>query len=150
MNKLLYVLSFLLLFSCSGESTEVKKNKEKSKTDTSSVENPLDEDTLDIKSDYKMDNVDPKGRKEFKENLVEIEKKHGIQWDFCTCVVANDSINKAFQDPNISDADFDRASDRFDIVAEKCKAFQIQNPQQTPEERARHEKKVRDCLKAAK
>lgn len=97
-----------------------------------------------------MDNVDPKLRAEFKVSLAQIEKKHGIQWDFCTCVMANDSLDKAAKNPNLSDADFDKIMERFDVVEEKCKAFRIQNPNQTPEERARHEKKVSDCLKAAK
>jgi hypothetical protein len=34
---------------------------------------------------------------ELKENHEKIVKKYGEQWDFCTCVVANDSINDAFE-----------------------------------------------------
>lgn len=148
MNKLLYVLSFFLLFSCSGESVDDTIDTEKPQVDTTSVEDPLENDTLEIKSDYTMDNVDPKERKEFKENLAQIEKKHGVQWDFCDCVGANDSINKALQVPNLPDAKLDKLIDRLTTVEEKCQAFLVQNPNQTPEERARHEKKVRDCLKA--
>ncbi|MCJ8288878.1 MAG: hypothetical protein HRT58_05640 [Crocinitomicaceae bacterium] len=150
MNKLLYVLSLFLLFSCSGESTEDTDPKEQPKNDTLSVENPLELDTLNIKSDYKMEDVDVKERKEFKKNLANIEKKYGIQWDFCTCVLANDSLDKAVKNPAVSDLDMDQIFKRFDVVAEKCKAFQIQNPNQTPEERARHERKVSNCLRGAK
>lgn len=150
MNKLLYILPLLLMFSCSDDSTVQKKKKDTKEVDSLDVENPLENDTLDIKSDYKMDNVDPEKRKEFKENLANIEKKHGVQWDFCDCVIANDSINKALQIPNLPDSKLDKLIDRLTIVEEKCQAFLIQNPNQTPEERARHEKKVRNCLKAAR
>lgn len=82
------------------------------------------------------------------ESLIEIEKKYGEQWDFCTCVIKNDSINKAFSKP-VSDSEFDRLSERFDVIDEKCKAFLVQNPNVTPEERVEHERKVKKCLKEA-
>ena len=150
MNKFLYVLTIFLLVSCSDDSTVQKKKKVEVEVDSLNVEDPVENDTLDIKSDYTMDNVDPKERKEFKENLAQIEKKHGTQWDFCTCVIANDSLDRAVKNPAVTDLEMDQIFNRLDVVAEKCKAFQIQNPNQTPEERARHEKKVRDCLRAAK
>lgn len=150
MNKLLYLLSLSLLFSCSGDPAKDKDDKDKTDADSTLVENPFENDTLNIKSDYKMDGVDPKERKEFKQNLAQIEKKHGLQWDFCDCVSANDSINKALQIPDLPDAKLDLLIDRLTTVEEKCQAFLVQNPNVTPEERARHEKKVRDCLKAAK
>lgn len=150
MNKLLYALTLLLLFSCSGEPEKDKDDKDKPDTDTATVENPLDLDTLNIKSEYKMDGVDPKQRREFKQNLAQIEKKHGVQWDFCDCVTTNDSINKALQIPDLPDAKLDLLIDRLTVVEEKCQAFLVQNPNVTPEERASHEKKVKNCLKAAK
>ena len=150
MNKLLYVLCFFAFFSCTEDPAKKKEDKREVQTDVLDVDDVDDTDTIQLVSDYKMDNVDPKERKEFKENLAQIEKKHGVQWDFCTCVVANDSLDKAVKNPNVTDLEMDQIFDRFEVVAEKCKAFQIQNPNQTPEERARHEKKVRDCLKASK
>ena len=48
----------------------------------------------------------------------------------------------------LSDSDFERLSSRFDVIDKKCKAFLAQNPNLTPDDRAKHEKKVRDCLKA--
>ncbi|MFK7786966.1 MAG: hypothetical protein AB8B56_17730 [Crocinitomicaceae bacterium] len=149
MDKLLYLMCFFVLLSCGEEPAKKKEDMDTTEVDTLNVEDPLDTDTIEIVSDYKMDNVDPDERKEFKENLAQIEKKHGVQWDFCTCVVANDSLDKAVKNENISDAEMDEIFERLEVVSEKCKAFQIQNPNQTPEERARHEKKVRDCLKAA-
>lgn len=139
-----------MLLSCGEEPTKKKGDKQEIEVDSLNVEDPLDTNTVAIVSDYTMDNVDPKERREFKENLAEIEKKHGVQWDFCTCTVANDSLNKAFQVPNLPDAKVDKLIDRLSVVEEKCQAFLVQNPNQTPEERARHEKKVRDCLRAAK
>lgn len=149
MKKILYLLSLLLFFSCGEEPAKKEIEREIDEVDTLDIVDSTEVDTIEIKSDYSMDNVDPKERKEFKENLVQIEKKHGVQWDFCTCVIANDSLDKAVKNPATTDADMDRIMERFDVVEEKCKAFRIQNPNQTPEERARHEKKVRDCLKAA-
>jgi hypothetical protein len=150
MKKFLYVLCLFVLFSCGEEPTQDLEDLIDVEVDSLDIEDPFENDTVEIVSDYAMDNVDPKERREFKENLAQIEKKHGVQWDFCTCVVANDSLDRAVKDPTTNDAEMDKILERFDVVAEKCKAFQIQNPNQTPEERARHEKKVRDCLKAAK
>lgn len=150
MHKLLYLLGFSFLIACSGGDSNEAGDKDNFDKDSLSSKDVYEGDTLTIKSDYKLDNVDAKERKEFRENLAQIEKKHGVQWDFCTCVVANDSINKALQIPNLSDAKLDKLLDRLTTVEEKCQAFLVQNPNVTPEERARHEKKVRDCLRAAK
>lgn len=105
-------------------------------------------DSLKIESEYDMETVDKKHQKEFMENLAHIEKEFGQQWDFCTCVVKNDSIDRAFK-KDLSDAEFDRVAARFDVVEKRCKAFLVQSPNQTPDERQAHNQKVRDCLKAA-
>lgn len=128
------------------------ENPSDTSNDTDSTEIKVEvQDTLDkqIISDYDMSTVDKKNSKEFKENLVKIEKQFGEQWGFCDCVIKGDSINKAFSNPNLPDKEFDRLSERFDEIDEKCKAFRIQNPNVTPEERAKHEKKVKKCLKEA-
>ncbi len=146
MNKLLFFITLFTVISCTSD-----VNNAELLTDTSdslAVEN--DKDTIDkhIISDYDMSTVDKKNQKEFKQSLAKIEKIHGEQWDFCTCVVKNDSINKAFAKP-VSDKEFDRLSDRFDEIDSKCKAFLAQSPNVTPEERVAHEKKVKKCLKEA-
>jgi hypothetical protein len=82
---------------------------------------------------------------ELKESIAKIEKKYGEQWDFCHCVVVNDSIDKAIKGGNSDD----KLMARWDIVDKKCQAFRIQDPARTPEEREAHEKRVRKCLKAA-
>lgn len=147
MKKLLFLITILFLISCSS-TPEVDTDEIEVDKDSIADANLIDSLSKEVISDYDMSNVDKKNSAEFIKNLVEIEKKYGEQWDFCTCVVKNDSINKAFSSP-VSDKEFERLSDRFDVIDEKCKAFLVQNPNVTPEERAKHEKKVRECLKAA-
>lgn len=105
-------------------------------------------DSLQIESEYNLDTVDPKHREEFLENMAKIEEQYGEQWDFCTCIVKNDSINKALSQ-DIPDAEFDKVLERMEYVDGKCKAFLVQSQNQTPEERYIHEEKVKKCLKAA-
>ena len=147
MNKLLFIITVFTVLSCSS-------NWDSPEGDTLAcdtlMEKDLEKDSLDeqIISDYDMSTVDKKNSKEFKENLVKIEKQFGEQWGFCDCVIKNDSINKAFS-KQVSDTEFDRLSERFDEIDQKCKAFLAQNPSTTPEDRAKHEKKVKKCLKEA-
>ena len=126
-----------------------------SKTDDDSlvIDKDLAVDSMSAKttdiaviSDYDMSKVDADNVEEFKENLVKIEKEFGEQWDFCTCAVKGDSINEAFKKPDLPDAEFNALFERLDFIDEKCKAFRIQNPSKTPEERAAHEKEVKKCL----
>ncbi|HIP31658.1 MAG TPA: hypothetical protein EYG86_02735 [Crocinitomicaceae bacterium] len=148
MNRLFIIITLVSLISCK---SEVKILVDDVDILADSIPEITEPDALDsiIVSDYDMSDVDRKDVKEFKENLVKIEKEYGEQWDFCLCVVKGDSINKAFMNPDISDDKFNKLSDRFDVIDEKCKAFRIQNPSITPAERAAHEKKVRTCLKEA-
>jgi hypothetical protein len=141
-------LSFFLILSSCGEESNGFKPKKKAvvvMTEEDSITATID--SLHITSDMDMSLISPEDRGEFLKNLAEIEKKHGQQWDFCTCVLKNDSINKAFM-KELSDEAFDELSLRFDVIDAKCKAFLAQNPNQTPDDRAKHEKKVRDCLRA--
>ncbi len=147
MKRLLFFITIISLFSCASDPEVVIEGPEQA-GDTIQKNNRLDSLEEQIKSDYDMSTVDDENSEEFMESLVEIEKKYGEQWDFCTCVIKNDSINKAFSSP-VSDNEFERLSARFDVIDEKCKAFLVQNPNVTPEERAKHEKKVRNCLKEA-
>lgn len=82
---------------------------------------------------------------ELKESIAKIEAKYGEQWDFCHCVVVNDSIDKAIKAGNSDDKLFER----WDYVDKKCQAFRIQDPNRTPEERDAHERRVKKCLKEA-
>lgn len=82
---------------------------------------------------------------ELNESIAKIEEKYGEQWDFCHCVVVNDSIDKAIKSGNTDDV----LLERWDYVDKKCQAFRIQDASRTPEQRDLHEKKVRKCLKEA-
>lgn len=75
----------------------------------------------------------------------EIVKKYGEQWDFCTCIQKGDSINKALSNSEDED-EIDKIIDRMEFVDNKCKGLLIQ-PNDTPEDRALHQRKVSDCLK---
>jgi len=147
MNKLLFFITVFTVFSCTSDGNNSDDAVEV--VDSTLVDANV-QDTLDkqIISDYDMSTVDKKNSKEFKQNLVNIEKQFGEQWGFCDCVIKNDSINKAFS-KQVSDKEFDRLSDRFDEIDQKCKAFLAQNPNTTPEDRLKHEKKVKKCLKEA-
>lgn len=147
MIRLFSVITLFFLFSCGSESGK----KEKIEKDNDTLTEIVKEDSLDkiIISDYDMSGIDKKMKKEFKENLVKIEKEHGVQWDFCDCVVKGDSINKAFMKDNIPDREFSRLEKRLNEIDHHCQAFRIQDPNTTPEERAEHEVKVRKCLKEA-
>lgn len=82
---------------------------------------------------------------DFKENKKEIEKVFGEQWDFCHCVIVNDSIDKAVKSGNFDD----KLMERFDEVEVKCKSFLVMDNSRTPEERMLHEKKIKNCLRDA-
>ena len=77
----------------------------------------------------------------------EIEKKYGVQWDFCDCVVKNDSVNKVLETAG-DDADYDAILARMDVIDQHCKGM-LATPNTTPEQRDRHARKVRKCLKEA-
>lgn len=89
--------------------------------------------------------------KEQQENLAKIEKRYGEQWGFCECVVANDSIDKAVKKiTDFETPETEKLLERFDHVSKKCQAFLGMDSSRTPEEREKHEKKVKKCLKDAK
>jgi hypothetical protein len=135
---------FLLFFTISCSSNEKCTDCELEK-ENDSIQKKDSVSTLE--SELKAETLIPES-KEQAENLKKIEKKFGEQWDFCSCVIANDSINTAFE-KNVSDKEADVLMKRWEFVEIKCKAFLTQ-PNSTPEERAIHEKKVKKCLKSKK
>lgn len=148
MKLIVSIISTLLIFSSCGDYK--KEHEAKCENEVMSSEDSLTAtmDSLHIESHIDMSLVDEKDKKDFIKSLAAIEHQYGEQWDFCTCIVKNDSIDKAFK-KQLSDSEYDRLADRFDVIDVKCKAFLAQNPNQTPEDRAKHEKKVKNCLKAA-
>lgn len=84
-------------------------------------------------------------QQESEANLTKIESQYGQQWDFCTCVKKNDSLDRAFKS-ELSDEEFEILLKRFDYIDQHCKAFLAGNPNLTPEQREEHKEKVRKCL----
>jgi hypothetical protein len=78
----------------------------------------------------------------------QIEKKFGEQWDFCACIIKNDSINKAFKN-KLSPEQENKLIYRWDFVESKCKELTTFD-NTTPEERAIYQNKVSQCLKNAR
>ena len=138
--KLFFV--FLISVSCSNNGNKQDELPVDQKADSVIVEiekAPEQEiQELQKKKDVEV-NVD------FKENKKAIEKKYGEQWDFCTCIVLNDSIDKAVKAGNMDD----KLMERFDVVDQKCKSFLVMDNSRTPEERMLHDKKIAKCLREA-
>ncbi len=143
---------FILLFIVSGVGLLSCRQNE---TCTDCEQNDLSdstgvaEDTSEISGFINESDTSVTQAVEFRENLQKIEKKYGEQWDFCTCVIANDSVNTALMKDRISDAEFDRLDKRSGVIMQKCQAFLGLDPSRTPEERARHEARIKKCLKEA-
>ncbi|PKR81112.1 hypothetical protein CW751_05890 [Brumimicrobium salinarum] len=146
----LLVLSFIFVFtSCKSEEPPIEKEVEQ-ETEVAEKSTAIEEtQTIDsVDTDADIDTItqvykDP----EIQEAHVEIVKKYGEQWDFCTCIVKSDSVNTALMEA--SDDDFDKVMERSDFIDNKCKGLLIQ-PNATPEDRYKHEKKVKGCLDSAK
>ena len=132
----------LILISCVEQKKEEKlpSNQKKSK-DSTSITPITSEETKKI-----VKVIDPKTEK--LEVHAKIVAKYGEQWDFCNCVMKNDSINKALE-KTLSDKQTDKLMTRWEFVDTKCKDF-LTTPNTTPEERSKHEWKVKQCLKNAK
>jgi len=84
--------------------------------------------------------------KELRDNHDKIVKKYGEQWDFCKCVVANDSITDVAEKGKLTDKQYDALMARWEYVDTKCKELTTFD-NTTPEERDKHEKRVNKCLK---
>ena len=134
--------SLLFIYACSGTGSDQgeETNADTLLTDTSSI------DTTEIVPTDTI-TVDSAGYADEEEALsTQIEKEYGVQWDFCDCVVKNDSVNKAIE--TAGDEDFDALLIRMDTIDKHCKAL-LTTPNTTPDEREKHERKVRKCLKNA-
>ncbi len=146
-HNYLYFLTFfvaaLLLQSCKSDSSNGDdKNSDSDSTnvsDTLMTDDPFI-DTTQVKEDtVEIVYEDPAVQEAHKE----IVKKYGVQWDFCTCIQKSDSVNTALMEA--SDAEFDAVMERSEYIDSKCKGLLIQ-PNATPEDRIKHENKVKKCL----
>lgn len=141
--KTLYSLAVaaLILSACNSEEPKKASSGEPEETDTTAVDSNL-VDTLSISDDsLEAQGYDVNEEANMEEN---IEKKYGIQWDFCTCVIKNDSVTKAVE--TAGDEDFDKILARMEEIDKHCKKM-LTAPNTTPEERMKHKRKVNKCLR---
>lgn len=138
----IFCLIFLIVVSCKNEPKHVEN------TNKNSDSTKINKDTLSdkVNSPKKIEIINEKTEKT--ENHAKIVEKYGEQWDFCSCVIKNDSINNAFE-KNLTDKQSEKLMKRWEYVENKCKEF-LTTPNTTPEERVEHELKVKRCLKTAK
>lgn len=133
-NTIILFLTLLTLFSCKNE---VVNSVEEPVQEKENILNNLIADTT--KKQYEVN--------EAKENMAVIEQKYGEQWGFCECVVANDSINKAINKlVDFETKEAEKIMTRWDYVTEKCQAYLVMDANRTPEQRVKHEIKVKKCL----
>lgn len=133
--KLLFtlILAILAITACS---CETQKSNYKKKHQVIKAKMPLRAFVTHKKKSKPIE------RKELQQK---IEIKYGEQWDFCSCILKSDSINKAFKN-KLTPEQEDELIDRWDIIESKCKELTTFD-NTTPEERAIYQKKVSDCLK---
>jgi hypothetical protein len=130
------ILAGLVIASCTCE-TQTRNGKKKQQI--TKTESPLRSDAVPKKKVQLIERTELKQK---------IEKKYGEQWDFCACILKNDSINKAFKN-KLTPEQEDKLIDRWDFVETKCKELTTFD-NTTPEERAIYQKKVSQCLKNAR
>jgi hypothetical protein len=138
MKQLLVLFASILLYSCSETKSDCIACDQ-----CGSNLNVKEVSLEDAVAQSKNSNKVLEDSTELKESIARIEEKYGEQWDFCKCVVLNDSIDKAIKSGNTSD----NLIERWDYIDKKCQVFRIQDPNRTPEEREAHERRVKKCLK---
>jgi len=146
-HNYLYFLTFfvavLLLQACksnSGNGDDDNNDSDSTNVSDTLMNDDLSIDTTEVEEDtVEIVYDDPAVQEAHKE----IVKKYGIQWDFCTCIKKSDSVNTALMEA--SDAEFDAVMERSEFIDSKCKGLLIQ-PNATPEDRMKHENKVKNCL----
>jgi ABC-type transport system substrate-binding protein len=139
---LTFIVAITLLISCK---SDPNSNDDNNDTDTTMIADTIqqvgmDVDTTSVEEATIEVVYEDKAVQEAHEEIV---KKYGIQWDFCTCVQKSDSVNTALMEA--SDAQFDAVMERSEYIDSKCKGLLIQ-PNATPEDRMKHENKVKKCL----
>ncbi|MFA9211481.1 MAG: hypothetical protein ACEQR5_06610 [Moraxellaceae bacterium] len=127
------ILAALAIASCT---CETKTRNDKKKQQVTKTELPMRSDAVPKKKAQLIERTELKQK---------IEKKYGEQWDFCACILKNDSINKAFKN-KLTPEQEDKLIDRWDFVETKCKELTTFD-NTTPEERANYQKKVSNCFK---
>ncbi|MEX2485235.1 MAG: hypothetical protein WED10_11765 [Brumimicrobium sp.] len=144
-NYIILALAFTLILGACNSSNKNNSDEELDKSDSletnlndSALVENSEKDTTDTVENYvKDENPDVEEAKR------EIVKKFGIQWDFCTCINKSDSVNTALMEA--SDDAFDMVMERSEYIDSKCKEMLVR-PNATPEDRLKHDKKVKNCL----
>lgn len=147
MQRIIYIILCTIIVSISSCKGEAPVNTDLV-IDTLKIDTALGIDTTNINP---IDTVAVDSAGYIDEDKVltsQIEKKYGEQWDFCDCVVKNDSLEKAVIATE-DDAQIDLILARWEIVDVHCKEI-LTTPNTTPDERARHDRKVNRCLRAAR
>ena len=133
----LYFFSILLivLISCSQDKNETINNT-KTNID-SSLQIPNDSSQLEIISPETPEQDSQENR---------IVKKYGKQWSFCDCIKKTDSLNKQSQKTGLSEKELESILVEFDLIEKKCKSI-LSHSSDTPYQRKKHERRVKECLK---
>lgn len=130
----------LLFFACNNEPIEDTNNINDLKTP--------ERDSSEIIFEVEKDSLTKTEAQELDQNLGKITEKYGEQWGFCDCVKANDSVNNALIEmEDFEGKAFEKLMERSEEVTKRCQAFLSLDAHKTPEERAKHEQKVKNCLK---
>ena len=139
-KKIIFVIIPFFIFACNGNT-----EKELIDIDTTQIETFVDTiETVELNEEF----VDTAGYTDSEVEVAEkIEKKYGVQWDFCDCIIKNDSIEKAIMSTD-DDDQLTLILDRSEVIDNHCKEL-LTAPNTTPDERAKHERKVNKCLKEA-
>ena len=137
LKAILPLTTFLIILVSCGNDPKSTKDLSKDKDKV--------EDKKDITAPIKKDTVISKNS-EAASNKAKIEQKFGEQWEFCDCIVRLDSITDAFE-KKTTPAQEEKLMARWEYVDVKCKEVTT-NASTTPEERVKHENKVKKCLKA--
>lgn len=142
MNKFPIFLILLVVASCKNDSNF---NDTPSIIDTSkTISKTINDSIINNKLDSIIDEPIYE-EKDLKKEEILLEKKYGVQWDFCDCIYKNDSINKVLQNTdNLSDEKIDQLFSRMDEIEAHCKSL-ITEPNTTPSDRKAHARKVRKC-----
>lgn len=148
-NIFIHFILLLFLVSCNSNKSAEQKTSEVQVLET---DLELHSDIIDSTPVIEEKSLPENVRKitehpEMKEIKKKLEQKFGVQWDFCTCVIKNDSILEAFN--TASDEDFEKIMKRSDYIDSKCSMIRS-TPNTTPEERAKHENAVRTCRRTYK
>ena len=147
--KILFALfTFALLLSaCNSEEKKGKENQKTKEADTTQVDttNQLKDTTQLSEEELKEQGYSIESEEEDK--IMKELNKQAVQWDFCDCVVKNDSVQKAIE--TADDNQIDAIFARMEEIDKHCKHL-LTAPNTTPKERNAYQARVKKCLRNAR